>query len=408
MTPSSPRLLFLCHTLPYPPDGGVWIRAYHILCQLARDFDVTVLCFERTGSPRHDPDTAVQRLSEVAPTEAFPVPQEERPLRKAFDHAASLATGRVFTVYKHRSRSFRNRLNELLEAEDFDLVHVDSLDLAVHLPIVKELPVVLGHHNVESQLLDRRAQAEENPLIRWYVGHQAELQRREEERWCPVVNLNVTVSEDDRQMLKRIAPGSRATVVPNGVDVKKFSPDYSSIPEQKGLVFVGGAGWFPNRDGMEYFAEAILPLIRERAAVDVPATWVGGTDGSFGDRFEREHGIKIAGYVDDIRPYVSQAACFVVPLRVGGGSRLKILDAWAMGKAVVSTSVGCEGLSARDGDNILVRDEPEAFARAVVNVLEGANLRERLGRAARRTAVGNYSWEKIGTDMNRVYHSLVE
>lgn len=407
MTEARPRLLFLCHTLPYPPDGGVWIRSYHTLRQLTRAFDVTALCFERTGRPDHDADLAVRRLSEVAPTDVFPVPQEESRIRELLDHAASLVTGRPFTVYKHRSRGFRKRLVELLETEDFDLAHVDSLDLSTHLSLLEELPVACVHHNVESQLLRRRARAEDNPLARWYLRIQSRWQRREERRWCGRVDLNVTVSEDDRETLREIVPGARAEVVPNGVDVKKFSPA-DEEREQDGLVFVGGAGWFPNEDGMEHFAAEILPEIRRRAAGEVPVTWVGGADEEFRRRFEHEHGVRMTGYVDDIRPHVREAACYVVPLRVGGGSRLKILDAWAMGKAVVSTPTGAEGLDARDGDNILIRGQPEAFADAVCRVLEEEPLRRRLGRAARRTAVESYSWEKIGEEMNRTYRSLIE
>lgn len=408
MPDSAPRLLFLCHTLPHPPDGGVWIRSYHTLRQLTRAFDVRALCFERTGKSNHDVGDAVSRLSQVAPTEAFPVPQEGSTVRKLADHGASLFTGRPFTVYKHRSRSFRERLTEVLGTEDFDLVHVDSLDLSTHLPLILEdHPVACVHHNVESQLLERRAEAETNPLARWYLRIQARFQRREEERWCGRVDLNVTVSADDRDTLREIVPGAPVEVVPNGVDVEKFSPK-AGTEEREELVFVGGAGWFPNRNGMEHFADEILPEIRSRTGREVPVTWVGGADEELKRRFRREHDVRMTGYVEDIRPQVRAAACYVVPLRVGGGSRLKILDAWAMGKAVVSTSRGCEGLDARDGENILIRDDPDAFAEAVCRVLEEESLRNRLGRSARKTAVETYSWEKIGGEMNRAYRSLIE
>lgn len=402
---TAPALLFLCHTLPYPPDGGVWIRSYHTLRQLSREFEVTALCFERSGSRRHDVDAAVRALERVATTEALPVPQEESSLRKLFDHAASVVTGRVFTYYKHRSRAFRARLSTLLASRSFDLVHVDSLDLSAALPELAGLPVVCGHHNVESELLLRRARAERNPLAKWYVRRQARLQRREEERWCGRVALNVTVSERDRRELRDIAPDARVAVFPNGVDVEWFTPADRSNPED-GVVFVGSAGWFPNRDGMDYFCDEILPRLRDVRG-DVPVTWVGGTGDLDRARYEEEHGIRMTGYVEDIRPRVHEAACYVVPLRVGGGTRLKILDAWAMGKAVVSTSQGCEGLDARDGENILIRDSADRFAAAVDRVLTDADLRRRLGRQARETAEETYSWEVIGEDMNETYRQIV-
>lgn len=402
-----PRLLFLCHTLPYPPDGGVWIRSFYLLRELSRRFDVTALCFERSGTSRHDVDAAIEGLSEMARTEAFPVPQDASALRKLLDHAASLFSNRVFTVYKHRSDEYRARLTELLAGEQFDLIHVDSLDLSDYLPLLKGAPVVCGHHNIESELLERRAKAEDNSVLSWYVGHQASLQREEEERWCPEVDLNVVVSPEDRESLTEIAPEADVEVVPNGVDVEKFTPN-TDRSEEEGIVFVGGGGWFPNRDGMRYFASEILPRIRERWREPLPVTWVGACDDDTRRYFEDHHSIRLTGYVEDIRPHVRAHACFVVPLRVGGGSRLKILDAWALGKAVVSTSQGCEGLKARDGENIIVRDEPESFADAVVRVLSEAELRNRLGRAARATAVEAYSWEQIGTEMLDLYQGVIE
>lgn len=400
-----PDLLFLCHTLPFPPDGGVWIRTYNVLKELTRRFDVTALCFERSGGRDHDVAEAVRRLSEIAPTEAFEVPQDERLSRKVFDHLRSLVARRVFTVYKHRSRPFAGRLDSLLAQRSFDLAHVDSLDLAAFLPRLEQagVPVVCVHHNVESQLLRRRAEAETSILLRRYLGLQAELQEREEKRWCPRVALNVVVSEEDRETLSDLVPGARVEVVPNGVDVDHFTP--GDGPED-GLVFVGSAGWFPNRDGMEHFCREVLPAIRRRRR-DPSVTWVGSVPDDVRDRMAAEFGVTAVGYADDIRPHVRSAACYIVPLRVGGGSRLKILDAWAMGKAVVSTTQGCEGLDARDGENILVRDEPDAFAEAVVKVLEEASLRRKLGLEARETAENRYSWRGIGGKMNQTYLSLL-
>lgn len=407
MSDGPPRLLFVCQTLPYPPDGGVWIRSYHTLRELSRNFSVTALCFERSGSRRHDVEAAVRNLSELAPTEAFPVPQEESLGRKLIDHLRSLLSGRVFTVYKHRCRAFRRRLRALLADGNFDLVHMDSLDLSTHLPLLlQDHPVSCVHHNVESRLLGKRADAVSNPLVRWYLRRQAEWQREEEQRWCARVDMNVTVSEDDRDTLQEIVPDARVKVIPNGVDVEEFAPE-GPPGGGSGLVFVGASAWFPNRDGMKHFCRHILPRIRDRVR-KVPLTWVGSADDELRMRLESEFGVRMTGYVDDIRPHVRDAACFIVPIRVGGGSRVKILDAWALGKAVVSTEQGCEGLRARDGENILVRNDPDGFARAVTRVLKDETLRKRLGQSARETAVEWYSWRKIGREMNRAYQSLIE
>jgi glycosyltransferase involved in cell wall biosynthesis len=398
------RLLFLCQTLPYPPDGGVNIRTYNVLRLLSREFAVTALCFYRAAERRNGEEVrqSIRGLQRFASVEAFPIPQEHNPLRLLFDHLRSLITGRAYTVSAYESTPFRNRISELLAADEFDLVHLDSLDLLGYIPLLAGIPIVCVHHNVESSLLRRRA-ATAAGLTGLYIAHQSRLTEIEERRWCPVVALNITVSEADRRTLEGIAPQARFAVVPNGVNTQIFRPE--NLP-QEGIVFVGGYSWQPNRDAMEYFARAILPRLRANR-IDASVTWVGRASNAIQHEYAERHGVHLTGYVDDIRPLVQRAACYVAPLRAGGGTRLKILDAWAMGKAVVSTSVGCEGLDARDGENILVRDAPEEFANAVEAVLADEDLRQRLGAGARYTAETQYDWEVIGRPMLSHYRELL-
>ena len=401
-----PRLLFLCQTLPYPPHGGVSIRTLNVMRQLSRAFDITALCFYRRAQ-HPDAATLAQNLAALRRTvraETFPIPQEHSRSRLLWDHARSLITRTPFTTFVYESESFETRLQELLGSSSFALVHVDSLDLARYLPTVTAAaPVVCVHHNVESMLLRRRSLAERQMWRRRYVAFQAGLLEEDERHWYDRVDLNVTVSPNDRDAVLQVAPRANVQVVPNGVDVETFQP---MLGKEEGLVFAGGAGWFPNRDGMEYLGRDILPLIR-RDGNGVPVCWVGRATPAERERFAAEFDVTMTGYVPDVRPYLADAACYVVPLRVGGGTRLKILDAWAMGKAIVSTSVGCEGLDARDGDNILIRDTPEAFAEAVRQVLADAQLRKRLGSAGRRTVETTYGWEVIGPPMIRSYYALI-
>ncbi len=347
---------------------------------------------------------SARELGKLCRIEAFPIPQEHSRLRMIADHLHSGLAGRVYTIDAYESATFRGRLRALLRDEHFDLVHVDSLDLSTYLPEVRGIPTVCTHHNVESALLDRRSAQETGVLRRGYIRLQARRTRSEEARWAPRIDLNVTVSRHDADTLAAIAPAATIMVVPNGVDTAAFRPQQGVTD---GIVFVGGRTWFPNRDAMEYFAHAILPRIRRSVHAPVRVTWVGRAGSEVGSRYQEDHGIELTGYVESIQPYVARAACYVVPLRVGGGTRLKILDAWAMGKAVVSTSVGCEGLDARDGQNILVRDEPEEFAEAVVAVLSDPDLRNSLGRAARRTAEQQYDWDVIASSMIPAYESLL-
>lgn len=399
------RLLFLCQTLPYPPDAGVAIRTFNVLRLLARRFDITALCFYRRAAHANEQRLAASTaaLSRLARLEVFPIPQEHSRPRWLRDHAASVLTGRPYTWFAYHSRDFERRVRGIATSERFDLVHVDSLDLSRYVPMLRDLPIVCVHHNVESSLLHRRAQTA-MPVAGAYLKLQARLTERDERRWMPGFALNVAVSHGDADVLRQLAPTARIVTVPNGVDTAAFR--VMDGPEDGGLVFVGGATWAPNREAMEYFCREVLPLLRTRGFRGT-VTWVGSATEALRRAYQDRYGIRVTGYVDDIRPWVGTASCVIVPLRSGGGTRLKILDAWAMGKAVVSTSVGCEGLDARDGVNIVVRDDPEAFAVAVQAVVSDTVLRRRIGEEARRTAERTYDWEVIGGDMLRRYDEVL-
>jgi glycosyltransferase involved in cell wall biosynthesis len=238
----------------------------------------------------------------------------------------------------------------------------------------------------------------------WYLRHQAALLARSEAALLPQVDLNVTASEVDAALLQELAPSARFATIPNGVDTEFFTP--SGNDAGAGCVFVGGTTWFPNRDGLEWFAAEILPEMR-RAGITAPVEWVGRVTDAERTEFAPLSGFSFTGYVDDIRPHVRAAACFIAPLRVGGGTRLKILDAWAMGMPVVATSIACEGLDAVPGENILVADDVAGFVAAVSRVLADPALGARLGAAARTTVERTYSWNVLGAKLRRLYHDVI-
>jgi glycosyltransferase involved in cell wall biosynthesis len=323
-------------------------------------------------------------------------------MRFAWDHLRSTALRRVYTRFVYDSQSFRRRLAHLVRSDQFDLVHIDSLDLAQYLPVCRDLPVVCVHHDVESNLLRRRADIDNAWWRKVYFRYQASLMDSVERQNCERVALNVAVSEQDRQRITAIAPRSRVAVVPNGVDTDEF---HTADDPGTGLAYVGGTSPFPNRDALNFYCEDILPRLRE-ANFNGPMRWIGNASAEEQRSYRERYGMELTGYVDDVRPHMAAAACHIVPLRTGGGTRLKILNAWAMGKPVVSTSVGCEGLAAEDGVNILIRDTPTAFADAVVEVLGNARVARELGARGRETAERLYSWEAIARPMLDTYLTL--
>ena len=404
---SRPRLLFLSQVLPYPPDGGVKIRTFHTLRLLSQSFDVTALCFYRwkKGLVEQDLEHSVSALREFAhPLEIFPIPQEHQRWRLLTDHLSSLLTGRPYTVPTYRSTQFKNRLRHWLQEREFSLVHADSLDLSGYFRHLTGLPLACVHHDAQSRLLLRRSEQEPNPLKARYLKLQARLMKGEERRWCPKVDLNVAVSDTDASYLRNESGGGAYTIVPNGVDIDRFVPS-DDAPSPTEVMFVGGTSWFPNKDALEFFATKVLPTLRALVP-EVSVTWVGRATPEEIERYSTLPGLTLTGYVDDIRPYAARAACFIVPIRVGGGTRIKILDGWAMGKAIVSTTVGCEGLAANHGENIVVADSATAFANSVSRILNDPALRRRLEEEGRRTVESVYSWDVIGKHLNDTYDRL--
>lgn len=400
-----PRLLFLSHHLPFPPDSGAAIRTGNVLRLLSEAFDVTALCLARgTDAPGAGSLSARTKALACAGTvEAYPIPSEISRARNLADHLRAALMDRPYVLYMYDSKVFRTRLAELLRSAQYDLVHVDSLDLAAYLPMVMHLPVVCVHHNIESNLLLRRARAEGSYALRAYLHRQAALLRALERRWCSRISLNVVVSAEDRRQLQDLVPKANVVVHPNGVDLQYYRPEPI---HQDGLAFVGGTTWFPNQDALQYFCEDILPLLH--AEGQYPAVrWIGKSSEKERQRFASVQGLTLTGYLEDERPELAAAACFIVPLRVGGGTRLKILNAWSMGKAVVSTSVGCEGLNAIHGENILIADDPLKFSNAVAAVLDDVELRNRLGAAARLTVERTYGWPSIGARIIADYQELL-
>jgi len=398
------RLLFLSHRLPYPPHNGAAIRTWNILRLLAAEFEVAGLCFDRPDHHlAHVP--LAERLAAMESHGRFTllrIPQLTSRLRLVADHARSVATGRPYTWYVHESGEAHRALGELLDRFDPDVVHVDSMDMVRLLPQLAGRPTVLTHHNVESQLLERRSAGESAAWRRRYLHLQAERLRRAEAEWMPRVALNVVVSPEDEEVFRDIAPTARYAVIPNGVDIEYFRPQASPTD---GCVFVGGTTWHPNRDALHWFAGEILPRLRARGETS-PVTWVGRVTEEERRAFDGVDGLQLTGYVDDIRPYLARAACFIAPLRFGGGTRLKLLDAWAMGKAIVSTSSGAEGLGGVDGEDLLLAENADRFADAVVRVLRDPALRARLEAGGRAAVETRFSWDVIGRRMSDLYRGV--
>jgi polysaccharide biosynthesis protein PslH len=395
------RILFVTSRIPYPPREGHQLRSWHLLRAAAARHEVELLSLQRHDDPV-EPDP--QLTDRLAGFHAVRLPG-------VTDAPAAVATAgrwlrqrQPLLVARYLSAELRDCFREHLRRAD--LVHLDILPLAGLMPEVPPaVPVVLNEHNVESLLLAARSETEHTPWRRVLLKQQIAALTRFERSACSVADRVLACSEIDAGRLRELAPAADVRVVPNGVDLDYFHGPAPEREDDRTLVFVGQMAWFPNRDGILDFIAHAWPILRERHP-QLRLQVIGKRDGLPAGAGEAD-GVEFTGFVDDLRPLIRDAAVYVVPLRAGSGTRLKLLEAMALGKAIVSTRVGAEGIGLRDGHDALLADSPADFAAAVSRLLGDRALRARLGAAARRSAERSYGWEAIGDGLLGIYDELL-
>jgi sugar transferase (PEP-CTERM/EpsH1 system associated) len=374
-----------------PLDSGGKIRSFHIASELARRHDVTLFTFYSALSP--DPHQGFK--GPFARVEPLPLDLSERASpADMLAYAANALTLKPFQMRKYCGPVVSRRLRQLLQHERFDVLLCDFLLPAAAVPWDMPIPKVIFTHNVEAAIWRRHFEVSRNPVWRLMAWREFKAWERAERHYTQIADHVLTVSDEDRNAFLEFLPPDKLTTVPTGVDLDFFQPA-TTPPDVESIVFTGSMDWLPNEDAAAYFAAEILPLI-QTSAPNV-TFWVVGRKPTrkvvaIG---EATPAIKVTGAVDDIRPYVHKSSVYIVPLRIGGGTRIKIFEAMAMGMAIVSTTVGAEGLPVRHGENVLLADTPEDFARETVRLLNDAALRERLGRAARELVESRYSWSAV-------------
>jgi sugar transferase (PEP-CTERM/EpsH1 system associated) len=380
-----------------PPDTGGKIRSYHILKELAKNHDVTVFSFHIAHAD--DRHSELKELFHNVVCVPLEVPAG-RGIRQLGNYLRHLASGLPFTVSKYCTPQVKRELELLLEKETYDILICDFAFTAGAIPWQASCPKIVFTHNVEAQIWKRHFDVAQNPLWKVVAGLEYRRTSRFERECLEKADHVLTVSEQDRDFFAQFIAPEKITAISTGVDTDFFRPS-ADFEQPHSLIFTGSMDWMPNQDAIFYFGREILPRVRAELA-DLSVHVVGRSPStrlrSFGERI----GMVITGRVDDIRPYVQRAAVYIVPLRVGGGTRLKIFEAMAMGKAVVSTSIGAEGLPVTHGVDILLADTAEDFAQAVLQLLRSNEERKRLGAAARALVEKKYGWASVAAEVEAV------
>lgn len=404
------RILVVDEEIPFPLNSGKRLRTFNLLKPLAARHEITLICRQH----EHLEDNSSLGLEEAGiQVEVVPDPiRKKQGVEFYLALLANLFSRYPYTVSSHHSPLLVLRIANLLERNRFDLIHCEWTPYAINLrQWLGTMPTIVDAHNIEAMIWHRNFQIEQNIFKKAYIYLQWQKMKAFEQQFFPKFTRCIAVSEQDAKVITGIVPNSQVDVVANGVDVDYFSrkaPCRQPAPLNQTLVFTGSLDWRPNVDGLLFFLDQVFPLVKKKYPQSrliivgrnpmpaLQAKVVGMSD------------VALTGTVDDVRPYMEEAAVYIVPLRVGGGSRLKILEAFSMQMPVVSTTIGAEGLDVTPGKDILIADTPEAFAAAVGAVLDDAKKANDLGRQGRILVEAQYQWHVLADRLEANWLQTVE
>lgn len=390
------NILMISHTPLFPPRSGVVRRNLHMFLEAAREHAVTLLILgsghDDEGFRRHYGD----RFRAVVTVDIRNVGW-----RRVLRVCLYILTGWGWVRHWHK-RKVQKTIDALCTDAKPDIVHLTNPLLRMY-RYPSSASVVADAHNVEYDNLERVSKESTGIVRRMFFRAFAWRLKQEESASCRRCDVVLAVSDRDRAMFRTMAPSTRIALVPNGVDLEEFAARHSGR-KQHALLFVGMLDYQPNDSGIQFFLKNVFPRVQDKVP-DAHLTIVGGNP-SPAVRNAASPSVRVTGFVDDVRPYLQEAAVLVVPIYAGGGTRLKLLEAMAAGIPAVSTTIGCEGLDVCHNKHLLVADEPGAFADAVVRLLEDPALRNTLAGQALAAVRAEHGWDRIGDTLLAVYSSL--
>jgi polysaccharide biosynthesis protein PslH len=398
------RILLLTPQLPYPPQQGTSLRNYHIIRGLAQNHEVTLLTFVEPGQAT-DEETLRPLTTLCHHIERIPAPQ-----RTSFTRLRQLLASRLPDM-AHRlyTPMFEIRLRQLLQQNEFDVVQIEGIELARYMTTVKKTSpdsrLIFDNHNAETELQRRNLETDRAIPRRWPAALYSRIQvgrLARFERWAlETADATVAVSDADRAHLQKLAPNAPITTIPNCIDVTDYADAEVEEPISFDLMFSGKMDYRPNIDAALWFAEAVWPRIK---AERPETSWaiVGQKPHDRLAHVQDMDGVTVTGWVESIRPYLHGATLFIMPFRIGSGTRLKLIEAMAAGKAIVSTPVGAEGFPINHRQELWLAESAEEMATAVLQLLDDPQTRTRLGQQARQFAQ-QYDWRVVVPRFESLY-----
>ena len=395
------NILFLAPRLPFPADTGGKIRTYNILKQIALENHVHLICFSFEQL-----DQRYIHEFERLGIEVSLVPIKDSTLIEKI--MGVLFNVLPFSIAKYKTVQMQEAIQAVLRTNAFDAIHVDHLHMSHYQDYFRGIPCMLDEHNVEYKILERCALVEKSFLKRIFYKDQTKKMKKFESQKCQEFQGVFACSLDDVVLLKALTHGTTLFyVIPNGVDTEYFDlSEEKGLASENSLVFTGSMDWLPNDDAITYFCKEILPLIWDINS-SVKLCVVGKSpSAAVKNLAANDQRVTVTGRVEDVRPYIVRSKIFIVPLRIGGGTRLKILEAMSMRRGIVSTTVGAEGISYSKED-IALADTPDAFARAVCDLLNAPLRVATMGEKGRALVCQEYDWNIIGDRLNTIYNETI-
>jgi glycosyltransferase involved in cell wall biosynthesis len=407
------QILWLSHVVPYPPKAGVLLRTYYLLKSVAERHSVDLVAFVQrplleTYYPTLDEglNDSRRRLERFCRSVTFlPIAGIERPFGKVRTALEGLLLKDCYMARWLRSDVGTQVLLRLAQEHRYDLAHFDVISLAPYQRLLPKVPATLGYHNIESHMLLRRAEKDRHLLRKLYFWQEGKRLARYERRMARQFAGHITCSELDSARLRELIPDIEPVCIPNGVDVDYFSPFHGPI-KRNSLIFVSTLSWYPNVDAVLFLLRDIWPALKQLVP-DVTLDIVGvGAPPSVVELARDREGVTVHGFVPDIRPLVDAAAIFVCPIRDGGGTKLKVLDAFAMAKCVVAHPIACEGIDVTDGVDVVLAESGAEFAQRLASLLNDDARRLEIGTAARKLVASRYTFEAIGRRLEQYLGEL--
>lgn len=411
-----PKILWISHFLPYPPRGGALIRSYHLLSELSKSHAIDLISFGQKRLvtdyyPNFDDGIGEiqSRLSAIVNVKkVFPTPHEERFWSKELTALRSMLSMTPYTIRYLQSQEVGTYIKREIDIGDYDLLHFDTISLASYLPEALQVPALLNHHNVESHMMFRRMMNEGNLIRKAYYYQEAMKLRAYEQKCLPKFSAHIVCSEDDKSRLLSIDGSLCVDVIPNGISIDNILTSERETTSPYKLIFIGGLDWYPNRDAVLHFLGKIWPLLKRKRA-DIEFHIVGKNPPTEITEISRlDSKVIVHGFVRDVSQIYRSAAVYICPIRDGGGTKLKVLDALAHGVPLVGYAAACEGIDIRSGQHALIAGSPSEFAEQVDHLLSHPVDAERIAKNGRRLIRDKYNVISIGLKLANLYSTLRE